>query len=60
MCGPSCICVSCENCVGNEKKILFAQQMANFRKPGTFNGVTAYVPERKCTCKKSKCQKKYC
>lgn len=34
--------------------------MANFRKPGTFIGVGAYVPERKCNCKKSKCQKKYC
>lgn len=34
--------------------------MANFRKPGSFVGVKAYVPERKCTCKKSHCQKKYC
>ena len=34
--------------------------MANFRKPGSFAGVTPWVPQRKCTCKKSKCQKKYC
>jgi hypothetical protein len=34
--------------------------MANFRKPGSFVGVKTYVPERKCTCKKSHCQKKYC
>lgn len=34
--------------------------MANFRKPGSFKGVKAYVPERRCTCKKSQCLKNYC
>ena len=34
--------------------------MANFRKPGSFAGVESYVPLKKCTCKKSHCQKKYC
>lgn len=34
--------------------------MANHRHPGTFKGVPAFIPERKCTCKKSACRKNYC
>ena len=34
--------------------------LANYRHPGTFEGIPAYIPVRKCTCKKSQCRKKYC
>lgn len=34
--------------------------LANFRHPGYFKGVPALTPTRKCTCKRSMCQKRYC
>ena len=60
VCGKHCTCMGCQNCKGNEKRIVAAQQMANFRKPGSFKDVGSYVPMKRCTCKKSHCQKKYC
>ena len=60
ICSERCECTNCCNKVGDELQIYRARQMANFRHPGTFKGVAAFVPERKCTCKKSGCVKNYC
>lgn len=34
--------------------------MANYRHPGYFKDVEAFVPIKRCTCKKSHCIKRYC
>jgi len=52
--------VACCNKEGCEEEIYRARQMANFRHPGTFPGIPAFVPIRRCTCKKSGCKKNYC
>lgn len=59
-CTKHCSCTCCHNKPGHEKEIMDAKMLANYRHPGTFKGVPAYVPVRKCTCKKSECRKKYC
>ena len=59
-CTDRCSCTCCRNTTGHEHQILNAKMLANYRHPGVFKGVPVYVPTRKCTCKKSKCNKKYC
>jgi protein lin-54 len=60
VCNRNCICTGCHNHPGNCQLIFHAQQVANYRNPGHFHGVPAYVPARRCTCKKSSCRKNYC
>ena len=60
LCNERCECTNCCNKVGDELQVYRARQIANFRHPGTFKGIPAFVPERKCTCKKSGCIKNYC
>ena len=59
-CNENCICVCCSNKPENQEEIYQAKQIANYRNPGFFKDVPAFVPMRKCTCKKSQCKKKYC
>lgn len=60
LCNRNCICTGCQNHPGNCHSIFQAQQVANYRNPGHFPGVPAFVPARRCTCKKSSCRKNYC
>jgi hypothetical protein len=60
LCNRNCICTGCQNHAGNCHSIFHAQQVANHRNPGHFPGVPAFVPARRCTCKKSSCRKNYC
>ena len=53
LCNEKCLCVCCSNKANCQYQIYKAQKMANFRHPGTFKGVPAFVPLRRCTCKKS-------
>ena len=59
-CGGHCSCSCCHNKHGNQGEIYQAQMLTNLRHPGHFKGVPAAIPTRRCTCKKSMCQKKYC
>jgi hypothetical protein len=59
-CGTKCECTSCRNQISNEQEILQAKMVTNWRHPGYFKGIPALPPNRRCTCKKSMCQKRYC
>ena len=60
VCSWKCDCCNCSNKEECRGQIFKAQQLANFKRPGTFKGVPPLVPERRCTCKKSECKKNYC
>lgn len=62
LCNPTCKCVDCSNCSGNEERIQKSKTFITRRNPAAFKQkiIHGNRHSRGCKCKSSKCKKKYC